>query len=333
MTRYKSRKPHSGQSWQKREIHRKWQNIVGLFITGILTLALTNGIVKSFSFGSELGRSNWDGDSSFAAVVNTTPHSILVFQKEPKRLVLIPVREDLFMATGNPKKPFSKIGDLLEENNGEKKTVVSSRISRSSVDNYFLLENRKKAGEEVLEDFSKSYGSFIAPFKIMSGTVSNIQDTNVTRIDQLRLWWQLKGLSANNLELVQFSNISEEIVTGTGSKILGVDDVSLHRLFSTYLENQAFFESDKKIVIEDGSESASGQLAADFVNSVGGRVESVLQASVPVLHTIIIADDKNSYEAEYLAKIFDCDITSLKNAPQGEIKVVVGEDFAQKYTL
>ena len=72
-----------------------------------------------------------------------------------------------------------------------------------------------------------------------------------------------------------------------------------------------------------------GEVLADdarVVAFVGG-----VEAGDAVEKSTILA--QRSYVANYLAKMFGCDITTLPNMEKDKITVVVGRDFSQRYNL
>ena len=187
-------------------------------------------------------------------------------------------------------------------------------------------------GEEAKRIF-KNFASFSTPISILTkGTSTWIKDTNITRIDQLKLWWQLKFLSVEKLSLVDLGHFSEEIITSSNQKVLGVDTVSLNREIKKYLENLKLADEHFKVKIVNASQVAgAARLAADFAASVGAEVVKVESQDVQTEKTIVLASDKNSYSARYLANLFDCDINSLQNLDDGQIEIRIGRDFATKY--
>lgn len=155
--------------------------------------------------------------------------------------------------------------------------------------------------------------------------------TNLSQKDLLLLWWQAKSLSANNLEIVDLTNLDEEIVLDKDRKVLGVDAESLHFRIAPYLENAAL--QDVRVLIENSSGSAaSSYLAEEFVSGVGFVVTTINSGGNMVDVTKIVASDGDQYAVKYLAKIFDCDIVvAPKEAETDAIMVVLGGDFFDRY--
>lgn len=329
--------PAQGSAWRRKQTQTKLANLAGIFITVILLLALANGFLRSFSLGKYLGKSEWDGKSSLVIAANWHPGSILIFQPEPKRLVLAKFGQDLHFATGNPQNPVQDLASLFGAGDGGRMIQVLSSIGRTSIKNYLLFKEAVPADRENLERFFKKFASLATPLSILSGSwEGDIKNTNLTRKDLISLWWQVKSLGVGDLSLVDLG-VSEKLVVRDNRQVLGVDSVSLQRAIGQYLENRRLVEERTAVSVQNASGVAgAGGLAADFVTSVGGSVKRVETVAGPVTKSQIVTSD-TSYTALYLAKIFECGIKTVPRADLpageagGEIKVIVGADFAQKY--
>lgn len=324
--------PHGQRnSWKKQEVARKWHTLLGVFVTVVLIFATVNGIVKTFSIGKFFGSSSWDAKSAFPAVVTTRPLSVLVYNPTSEEMTLVKLRPDLYFVTGQEKEPLAEIGKVAEGAGGSDLARLASRVTRSPIASFVILEEGTEVTSESLKEYFKSFASLLTPIRVMLSKPAGVANTNITRVDMIRLWWQVKSLGVNNLKFVDAASFQEEIVSAGGHKILGVDDVSLHRLFSKYLQNWTIMEERLAISIDDlSTEPESGALARDFILSVGGQVTGVNYKKGESVAQTFIAAGEDSYTVSYLAKIFECDIKALPNLAEGEIKVVIGRDFAQK---
>lgn len=322
--------PHKKTAWKKQEVAKKWHTIIGIFVTVVLVLAVLNGFIKTLAIGKFIGSSNWDGRGAFSAVVNTEPVSVFVYNPTAKEIVLVRLDDNLYAQTLDLERPLARIVDLGASGDGVSMMQITTSASRSPVKSYVILKERESADGARLESYFKGFASIFSPVKIMTSGLAGVTDTNITRIDMIRLWWQMKSLSVNNLNFIDASEYTQEIVLAGGEKVLGVDDVSLHRLMSEHLENRAVLEEGLQIVVENSSGAFErGLLAADIISSVGGKVAGLSKRDDVVSETFIGAS-RDSYTASYLAKIFDCDIKTLPDSGEREVKVIVGADFGQK---
>lgn len=326
MTRY--------PAWKKHQIQRGWRNIIVIFVTVILVFAVLNGFLKTFSLKNYLGHSKWDGQSSLAVAIGASSPSVLIFQKDPQKITFIKLNANSYFETGDFKEPLKKFSSIVNERNGEKLSRVFSLTFLSKIDNYIFFENDQEVNEKFVHDWFKDFASIATPIKILKGKLGGeIQNTNITRIDLIKLWWQAKSLSINRVNLVDISSGGEEIVTRDNQKVLGADTEFLHREIAKYLENFKMVQEDFKIDVRNASGiTSAGKLVTDFVTSVGGKVVKIENAEDLVEKTTIVSSDKNAYTTRYLANIFNCDITTRsKNGKNKEITIVIGQDFAARY--
>src|SRR3989344_5964453 len=232
-------------SWKKREVQRKWQSILGIFITFILLFAIINGFLKTVSIGKFLGKSKWDGKGSFVLSLKTNPQSVFIFQKDPKRLVFLTISPDIYLENNGSKTPLVKLSQI---DSAEESAKLLSNSFGAKIDQFVTFQKDQVLDKAGARGIFKQFASITFPFNIISG-IANIKSTNVTRVDWFRLWWQIKGLSVDKLEIVDISPKTEDIVTSSNQKILGADSASWHRVISEYLENQELSREDFKIEI------------------------------------------------------------------------------------
>jgi len=321
-------------AWKKRQVQAKWRNLVAFFITLTLVLALLNGLSKSLSLNKYFGKSNWDSKSSFVAALSTTPISLLVVQKDPKRIVFLTLSEETYLTTGESEEPIVKLSSLVGKGEGEQLSKILTVAYRTYIGSYVVFKKDQKIDKDMVQKWFKQYASLLTPFAILTGGINGeVMNTNITRIDQFKLWWQVKGISLKNVDLVDLSQYREEMLVFDNQKVLGVDDVVLHQVIKKYLGNLEIEKDNLKVLITNSTGvPGAGQLAADFVTSVGGSVVEVDTSSSNLSKTFIQTEDKNSYSAKYLAKMFDCGINGAPEGGEGaDITLVIGQDFTARY--
>ena len=328
MTDYSARR----SGWKRRQVQAKLKNLLALLIVSILILASFNGLVKTFSIGKYLGTSNWDSNSSFVAALSTMPLAVFILQEDPKRLVFLTLDEKTYLATGNPNEPIAKISSLINKSNGRDLSKLLSLTFRVNIENYVTFKNDQKINKDEAIKWFKNYASLATPFVILTGRIGDdIKDSNITRLDQFKLWWQIKSIRINQLELVDLSQYWEEVVYKDDQKVLGVDNIVLHKVISKYLENENVTREYLKIKVINASGIAGvGQLAADFAAGVGVNIVKIETAPNFVDKSFIQTSFKNKYTVRYLANIFKCDIKGSVE-DEKEVNLVVGRDFAAKY--
>jgi hypothetical protein len=333
MKRYPALRQNSGQAWKRRENQRKWRDILAIFIAGVLIFAIINGFFKTFSLKKFVSQSEWDSKSSFVSFLDTINPSIFVFQTDPKRMVFLELDGERYLQTGKQNQPLAKLSTLISEKSGVELSKMLSLSFGADIEKYVFFSKEQSLNSQSLRTMFKNFASPLTPLLILTGRRNNdIKDTNLTRIDMIKLWWQLKDLSTDKLELVDLSPLSEEVVTSENQKVLGVDETSLHFQISKYLENPKIASTDFKVVIQNasGMQTASS-LASDFMTSVGFDISKTEVGENIADKTKILAKKENSYPAGYLARIFNCDIVGSQNAGEDTAIVILGRDFADKY--
>lgn len=332
MTDYPNRKA----AWKKQDVKRKGRELLAVFIVIVLFFAITNGLIKTFSFKNYLGKSTWDGKSSMTAVIGATHPAIFVFQPEPKRIAIFKLDPEIYYLSGKSDNPLVKLSSFDNTSNIQEITKIISISTGIDIENYIVFNNYELQKESIGKAF-KNFASVATPFKILFGKKLGIASTNVTQRDLLKLWWQAKDISVNKVEIADLGAFSQEVVSSKTSKVLGVDSESLHFKISPYLINQSIVEGNVKVQIENAQDSQQAlNLAEQFLESSGFTVAG-LESGSPSDTTKIVTFDRDSYASFYLAKIFDCDIVGAPRPDRGQaqennvIKVILGSDFTNKY--
>lgn len=324
--------PTKRPAWKRRQIEKKWQNIFGIFLTLFLLVVIVNGLFKSFSFSNKFNKATWDGKSPLIATVNTIPASLLIYQPEIRKFVLVVINNDISFATGDTDKPVEKLSTIFESQDGVEISSIVSTIVRIPVSYYLIFKDSPSADLSTFENYFKNFVSIDTPFEIFASKNSDaIIDTNLAQRDLFSLWWQTKFTRINDLELVDLSRFAETIIVSSDQKILGIDNTSLSAVLKKYLENKRLVEASELITVENGAKAhGAGKLAADFVTAMGGQV-SKIEASETVSDKTQIITSENGYVASYLAKIFDCGINVVPDLANGEIIIKIGRDFVNKF--
>ena len=320
-------------AWKKHQVKRKWQSIVSVFITVTLLFAIVNGLAKGISFKNQLATSKWDGKSSMAVAINTKNPSVFIFQADPKAAIILTNGSDIFYQSGKEEEVLQKVTSNILDS-PQDLTRLLSHTYGAKIDNYLMLNSENEMDEDFYKKLFINFTSITTPLKLLTyGWGDDIKSTNVSRLDAIRLWWQLKSISIENLSVSDLSAYTSEIINYENQKVLGADTVSINRVISNYLESITVVSENKKIRIQNGSKNLkAAKLAASFIESVGGNVVEVSNSDFEYTQTQIIAKDKRSYTLGYLAKIFNCDINGAQNLDNSdEITVIVGADFADTY--
>lgn len=297
----------------KRSNKSKWQGVLAFFIVSFLVLVLSSGTLKSTLVKKGANTNGWDNVSSFVLGLRDNQNSLFIFQKDPKRAVLVKTG---FLGSGLAADVFSK---------------KASVVFGTDVKNYVNLGNLSDV--EIKKKFD-NFISLATPVKILTtGWVSGAMNTNVSRIDALKLWWQLKAIRSKDLQFINLTSFKTLEQEKSEDKVLGVTSDFLSREISKYLENTKIIQEDVDLrIVNSSDDDRSSYLAENFITTVGGRVVSVTGDTSTRSKCNITTNAKSSYTARYLAKVFICDIN---DAPQMDDKpsvtLYLGQDFPERY--
>lgn len=291
----------------------KWQGVLAFFVVVFLVFALLSGFIRSALVKKKVADSSWDNVSSFVLGLKDNQNSLFIFQKDPKRAV------------------FIKTGLLGENINAEAFSKRASIVFGTDVKNYFNLGNLSDSEiRKKFEDFTK----LVTPIKILTtGWASGSKDTNIVRIDALKLWWQLKAIRSKDLQFINLSSFNTIEKGKASDKVLGVTSDLLNHEISTYLENTKLIQEDMDISIVNASDDdRTLPLAENFISSVGGRVVSVAGDTANRSKCSIVTNVKSSYTVKYLARVFVCDINDASQTDdKPSATIYLGQDFPSRY--
>lgn len=292
----------------------RWQGIFAFFIVSFLVLVLFGGALKSILANKDAARgASWDGVSSFVLGLSDNQNSLFIFQKDPKRAV--------FVKTG-------LLGSGLGADNFAK---TASVVFGTDVKNFINAGNLSDV--EIKKKF-ENFISLATPLKILTtGWTSGSMSTNVSRIDALGLWWQLKAIRSKDLQFINLNSFGGSKSGKSDGKILGITSDVINRGILEYMENTKLIQEDIDLKIVNASDDdRSSYLAENFISVVGGRVVSVVGDVSTRNKCNITTNAKSSYTARYLEKVFRCDIN---DAPQTDDKpsatIYLGQDFPARY--
>lgn len=326
MTDYPSVKKRKS-SWRQAQIQRKWKDLIVIFIVSVLLLVLFTGIKGTLSVKNQAQKSTWGGDESLGVVLKTDPVSVLIYQTDPQRINLYTVGSDIFYATGDALQPSKKVAELFNLEGPETASALTSLTGVNFSKYYFYKEPLNLSSKSVDEIF-KDFASLKTPVKVIFGSFGS-GTTNLTKVEILKLWWQVKGMEMKQIESSSMDSFTDEILSGSGEKFKGLDYEKTTSQLGKFFHG--FAEKKRKVAIINASgEPGSLKLAGDLVSSYGWNVTSL--SSEGEQQTGRIISSQKDGETQDLAKIFGCDINQAQNdQEQSVITIILGKDFAQKY--
>lgn len=162
------------------------------------------------------------------------------------------------------------------------------------------------------------------------------KETNLTRWDLLRLWWQVRPVRLDKVSLVNLekTTVAEKVVLPDGSEAVAAEPACLDRLaLSLFSEPKVRSEAASVAVFNASSYPGLAGRAARLVTNLGGRVVEVGDWENQVTDCQVRATKANlrQFTAQKLATVFGCQTEVIgEKEGQARVTLVVGEDYGQK---
>lgn len=332
MTDYSS---HSNRraSWKRRQNQNKWRGILAVFITVVLIFVIINGFLRGLTLKRWFSGSIWDGRTVMAIAVNSEPPSLVVYQNESRRITVVALPGDLSFATGDAGEPIKRVQKAFEEDSEGGRLFLTKYLG-VNVSGFVKLKEIKKMDRAEAQKIFGDFAFLTTPVSIVfNGLERNIEVTNLSRVDMLRFWWHVKGMSVDDLVFVTLDNYVVGIIGAEDKTFKGLDRDLTRRAIAKYFEGEKLLS--KKVAIEVNNSSGVngiGTLASEIAEMAGFSVSNVTGGDSTQEMTKVIVSEK-SEEADHLAKIFNCDIVWRQNneAESSKITLVIGSDFAKRF--
>lgn len=319
-------------SRKRRKAAGKWQGLLAVFVTLILLAIIVLGILRGIKLKGGFTKSVWDGSAPIAIVLNTKPTSVMVVQKVPKRVTFLVVPSDISYATGNAVGPVKSVADAIAED-GEFGRRFLTKYLGAKIGGYMHFSHEKKMNRDEAQRIFKDFAFLATPFSIVLNGLGGVFDeTNLSRLDMLRLWWQVKGVNVGDLQYVDLSEYAIDIIGEGDKNFKGLDREVLRKRLTAYFEDYRVVGKHIEIEILNASdESGIGRLASDIAEISGFDIASVTSGeSISDKTEIIGSGDKTN--VGYLAKLFSCDIFwQQSEGEESKITLHLGRDFAKAF--
>lgn len=312
--------------WKREQANRKWREILSVFVVCTLLFFILNGFIKTISLGRDINASSWDGKAGIAIALNTEPKSVMVYQKEPKKIAFFTIPGNLFYATGDAAEPVKTINSAYE---GNVEGILTNVLGADVGKRIYFADNMAIAGNHASELF-KNLASFKTAADIfVSGPGKVYRQSTMTKMEMLRLWWEIKGINIKDVDVINLDKLSEDVIGPGGVKFKGVDRSEMTRTIGSYLDSPSYFGGLKVEIINGSGASGAGKLASDMLSAWGIQVVGVENGQEEA--KCKITGEKNA-AISYLARELGCDIVAAPaEAEKGKIVIVLGRNFAAKY--
>ncbi len=311
---------------------RKWKALAAVFIVVFLGFFILNGILRAFTFKNLLTSSKWNGNSPFVAVFFGKVPSLVVFNKEREKVVVLEIPADVSL--GDAPNQSLTLGEVYKGED-EVKTVkaLERQIGINILSFATFKDGAGASGSDLARETFGNLGSLKGGIRAgLIGESAFFKRTNITRIELLRLWWQVNGIGKKTPDTIDGSRFTSEVAV-SGGKIRVLDRESLHRELDKYLEVKDI--ADKKInleVVNSSGVAGLGQIVGEMAAAWGFNVTRITSGEATIAKCQITGFDKGQDAANYLANVFGCDIVGKSNGAQdNKITIILGSNVAGKY--
>jgi len=292
-------------------------------------------IFLGFKIYRSVDHSLWDGQSQFNLAVDSRPGMIVSFDRQAETINVLVIPDGTFVEVIHGYGPYRiesiyKLGEI-KGNGGELLVGSLQEYFGLGVDG-FLVGGKFLVKEMSLKNFLLNQ---IFPLQFSK------EKTNLSRWDQARLWWFLKRIREDKINLIDLSqtSASSEVELPDGSRAMKIDQERLERIISQFFVDPKIKEEDLSISILNKTEHFGlANKAARIISNSGGRVIQVgsEQKEDSKTNCQIKSHKKHrqSYTVLKLSRLFDCQwVEEPLSEQRAEIVLLLGEDYWEKLNL
>lgn len=314
--------------WKKVRVERRWQEVLAVFVVLTLIVVIVSGLLKTFPFGRDK-TSSWGGDEALAIAINSAPGALVVYGKTPPKIGVFEIGKELYFATGEAKNPVSSV-EAVFDLSGEKAVGVLSNLTGVNVSKFVYFKKRPDLVGDGAYGLFKDFSSFKTPFAIIFGRKENIESTNMSLMELMVLWWNVKGISLSNFQVKNLEEFADWVIGPGDTKFKGLDRESVWRELYSYFDGGGVKKGEVEIVNDSGV-SGAGKLAISIISAYGFDVAGV-SATDSIGESCRLVVFTKADDVSRLASALGCDIVLGRDLPQdGKVIMFLGREFALKY--
>ena len=158
-------------------------------------------------------------------------------------------------------------------------------------------------------------------------------ETNLTKWDLARLWWQLGRIREDKFSVVDLGETSacRQVNLADGTEATEIDPQRVARIAKQIFQDNWLVNEDLAIKVLNGTgHPGLAKQAARLVDNLGGRLVGIGDWEEKITQCRLVSNQANrfSYTVQKLIKIFDCLWTSEGLAGQrSPVVLILGEDY------
>lgn len=298
--------------------------LIPVFVFAVLLVVILGGFLKTVIPIHKSSGSGWDGQTSLAIVVNSNPPAIIVYSKVMSKLGVFSLPNDLKYATGNANDPV-KVVDTLFLGPGAKTESVLSNLDGVNISRFVYFKNPPNLQKAQVYEMFKQFSSLKTPISIILG--KDAFSSDLSKMELLRLWWEVKGLTLSQIDFKNVKDFSEEVIGAGDKKFSAIDRESINHEMANYFD----LGDHKDIeIIDNSGVSGSGGLAADMLGAYGWNVVKVSSSESAETDCSVI-EPSGDQDAALLAGVLGCNIIREQNATSQNPVIMLGSNFAKRY--
>jgi len=328
-------------SWRKQQKVQKTRRIKTVIRFTLLGIVLVLLIGIGFKIYRSIAKSVWDGQSQLNLAINPSiadqPVLIAAFNPEEKSLNVLLIPPRTFIETIHGYGPYRvesiyRLGELNKKG-GELFQGSLQEYLGIPVDAFASISNF----EFPISNETKNSLSELLVGLLKSGK------TNLTKWDVIRLWWSLRNIRQDKVNLVDLgqTSASQEVDLLDGTKANKIDTERLELIMSQFFVDKKLKQEDLTVAVLNGTNHAGlANKVATLIKNIGGQVMTVgdtENGQGESLRQCQIKSEKkykNSYTVRKLSHVFDCQWEGEPMAEQrANLVLIVGKSYWEKLVL
>lgn len=276
-----------------------------------------------------LSKNVWDGQNRLNLVFRFQGSSPLIMSFSPETSTILIIPANAFIEVTHGYGPYRaesiyQLGELEKKLGGELLAESVQEYLGIPVDGYIINSNVKTQMSELKEGL----------MEIFRNSLKGGGKTNLTKWDLLRLWWKIRGVREDKINIIDLkeASASEEIILSDGTKAIKIDPERLERILSQFFVDEKIRQETLTIAVLNGTNHLGlANKGARLIGNMGGRVIGVGDVESSRCEARSEKKYKNSYTVKKLIRVFDCEWggENLENQ-RADVVLILGEQYWQK---
>lgn len=317
---------------------------LAILTLGFLILILILG--KAFQFiGSlyqplspELGgkKYSWDGESSINILFKNKEVSILSFDKEEKKAIILQIPPNTYMDLSKGYGSW-RVESIFDLGQNEKPPIGAKLLKESisnllglPIDGIVILKNQENSR---LDWIFKELGN--NPILLVS-FLSQIK-SDLTPLEVLGLLKEINSLRADKIVFLDLerSEITKSMLLPDSSRVLGIDVVNLDLFIRENMPDSSIVKEQKTIAVYNATSHAGLAMeAARIITNLGADIIIIRSYDKRLEKSLVTARDESA-TYKRLSQVFSphclkesCELEGpLVDSSRADVNVVIGENF------